>query len=78
VAQPCLAYELQKKTLVLLTLEHYALTDHILSDVAPPSLPSWCRMDCVVFSWLFGTLTIELPNTVCERGGTTRDAWPRY
>lgn len=42
--------------LVLLTLERYALADHVLSDVARPILLSWRRMICVVLSWLFGTV----------------------
>ena len=45
--------------LVLLTLERYALTDHVLCTVPRPACP-WHRMDCVVLSWLFGTLTVEL------------------
>ena len=32
-------------------------------------------MDCVVLSWLFGTLTVELQDTVREGGGSARDAW---
>ena len=48
------------RDLVLLTLEHYALADHVLCTAPRPARPSWHRMDCVVLSWLFGTLTVEL------------------
>ena len=59
---------------MLLTLERYALTDHVLCTVPRPACP-WHRMDCVVLSWLFGTLTVELQDTVREHGGSARDAW---
>jgi hypothetical protein len=50
--------------LVLLTLEQYALADHVLSTAPRPARPNWHRMDCVVLSWLFSTLTVELQDTV--------------
>jgi hypothetical protein len=37
--------------LVLLTLERYALADHVLSTAPRLARPSWQRMDCVVLSW---------------------------
>jgi hypothetical protein len=52
------------RDLVLLTLEQYALADHVLSTAPRPARPNWHRMDCVVLSWLFSTLTVELQDTV--------------
>jgi len=58
--------------LVLLTLERYALDDYVTSDAAPAASPAWQRMDSVVLSWSFGTITIEFQDIVRERGSTTR------
>jgi hypothetical protein len=33
---------------VLLTLQRYALTDHVLSDATFPDVPAWDRMDTVM------------------------------
>ena len=32
-------------------------------------------MDCAVLSWLFGTVTVELQQSVRIRGRTARDTW---
>jgi hypothetical protein len=55
----------------LLTLKRYALTDHVLADSYFPNDPAWDRMDSIVLSWIFGTVSIELQ----ERHGTARQAW---
>lgn len=44
----------------LLTLQRYALDDHVLVDVVPHLLPSLQQMDNVVLSWILATLTVEL------------------
>ena len=61
--------------LVLLTLERYALADHVLSDAALPAVPSWRPMDTIVLSWVLGTLSPELMESIRTRQGTARRAW---
>jgi hypothetical protein len=61
---------------VLLTLGRFALQDHVLSDVARPTDPAWSRMDCVVVSWLFNTISSDLLDVIHEpKGVTARFAW---
>jgi len=61
----------------LLTLGKYSLQGHVLFDNPPEAAahPDWARIDCVVKSWLYGTLSTELANTVMDRGCTARAAW---
>ena len=65
------------RDLVILALERYSLDDHVLLDAASLDVPAWRRMDAVVRSWLFGTLTAELMETVRVREDTTRVTWVR-
>ncbi|KAL6624613.1 hypothetical protein ACP70R_031934 [Stipagrostis hirtigluma subsp. patula] len=58
------------RDLVLLTLERYTFSYHVLSDDVHPNVPAWHLMDAVVLSWIFGTVTTELMETVRVRGGT--------
>ena len=61
---------------VLLVLGRYALKDHVLSDVPRPCDAAWSRMDCVVVSWIFNTISPDLLDVVHERDGlTARAAW---
>jgi hypothetical protein len=59
----------------LLTLGRYSLESHVLSDVAVPTSADWVWMDCVVRTWLFGTITDDLADTVFEHRASTRDIW---
>jgi len=62
----------------LLTLRRFSLRDHVLSDDARPDDPAWSRMDCVVVSWIFNTISPDLLDIVHEHAGTTaRAAWLR-
>src|SRR6266508_3714854 len=63
------------RDLVLLTLQRYALDDHVLTDVGYLPVPSCRRMDSVVLSWILGTITVELQDIVRERSGTAHQAW---
>ncbi|CAN6348820.1 unnamed protein product [Urochloa humidicola] len=63
------------RDLVLLVLERYALSSHVLDDANHPDAPAWRRMDAVVLSWLFGAVTTTLMETLRTRGGTARTAW---
>jgi hypothetical protein len=59
---------------MLLTLHRYALDDHVLSDVADPSI-YWARLDSLVVTWIFSTLSPELHVIVREPTETARQAW---
>jgi hypothetical protein len=59
---------------LLLTLGKFSLQDHVHLD-APVSSPDWDRMDCVVKSWILGSLTDDLAEIISSQGGTARDTW---
>jgi hypothetical protein len=56
----------------LLLVGKYSLEDHILRDTAAPTFPDWRRMDCVVKSWIFGTISTDLQEAVMSRDATAR------
>ena len=60
------------RDLVLLTLDRYALSSHVLSDAAHPDVSAWLRMDGVVLSWIYSAVTMEIMDSVRVRGGTAR------
>jgi hypothetical protein len=61
--------------LVLLMLYHYALDDHVLSDVANPSI-YWVRLDNIVVTWILDSLPpLELHEIIQEPTETARQAW---
>jgi hypothetical protein len=60
---------------VLLTLRRYALSDHVLSDGTFVDVPAWNRMNMVVKSWLYGTISPKLHDVTHQRGHTARAAW---
>jgi hypothetical protein len=62
------------RDLVLLTLRRYALNDHILFNVADPSV-YWARLDNIMVTWILGTLSPELHEIVRELTETARQAW---
>ena len=59
---------------MLLTLHRYALNDHILSDVADPSV-YWARLNNIMVTWILSTLSPELHEIVWEPTNTARWAW---
>ena len=62
----------------LLALGKYSLQGHVLQDDRPLNSPDWERMDCVVRSWLYGTLSDNLHDIVRRRGDqgdTARTTW---
>lgn len=63
------------RDLMLLVCGRFSLSDHILRDATFPDVPSWHRMDCVVLSWIYGTISAELMEIVRARGTTARLAW---
>jgi len=60
---------------ILIVVGRYSLQNHILSDVAAPDSPDWVRMDCVEKTWLTGTISDSLAETVVEPGSTARTHW---
>jgi hypothetical protein len=60
---------------VLLTLGRYALADHVLSDDSFIDVPAWDRIDMLVKSWIFGTISLELQDVTPQCGLTARAAW---
>jgi hypothetical protein len=61
--------------LVLLTLQHYALDDHVSSDAPTLDDPHWRRMDGVVLLWLLDTITVDLQETTRDRNHTAQQFW---
>ena len=59
----------------LLVVGRYSLESHVLSDAAAPNSPDWVRMDCVVRTWITGTITDALAEAVIEFGTTARASW---
>jgi hypothetical protein len=59
----------------LLVVGKYTLADHVLTDTFAPTSPDWVRMDCVVKSWIVGTITTDLADAVLIRDATARTAW---
>ena len=59
----------------LLVVGRYSLESHVLSDAAAPNSPDWARMDCVVQTWITGTITDALAEAVIEFGTTARASW---
>jgi hypothetical protein len=51
--------------LMLLMLHSYALDDHVLSDVADPSI-YWARLDSIMVTWILGTLSPKLHEIIRE------------
>jgi hypothetical protein len=60
--------------LVLLTLCRYALDEHVLSDVADPSI-YWARLESIMVTWILGTLSLELHEIIRELIETARQVW---
>ncbi|XP_039778489.1 uncharacterized protein LOC120645819 [Panicum virgatum] len=55
----------------LLTLGKFSLQDHVLYDGPAPAVPDWIRMDCVVSSWIHGTVSSDIADAL-DRGCTHR------
>ena len=59
----------------LLTTGKFSLQDHVLVDARAPASLDSARMDCVVQSWITGTLSDDLAEAISSRGATARDLW---
>jgi hypothetical protein len=60
---------------ILLTLRCYSLSDHVLMDTTYVGVPSWDRMDNVVKSWIYDTISADLHDITRQRGHMARDVW---
>jgi hypothetical protein len=60
----------------VLILGRFALQDHVLSDASRFNDLAWSRMDCVVVSWIFNTISTDLLDVIHEHDGiSARAAW---
>jgi hypothetical protein len=61
---------------LLLVLRRYALDNHVLSDTpACARDPVWRRRDCIVMSWISGTISLDLQDIVRTPDPTARVMW---
>jgi hypothetical protein len=63
------------RDLMMMVLKRYGLLDHVNSDVASSTDPSWRRIDSVVQNWISNSITPELHQVVRECGATARHLW---
>src|SRR5438105_3396951 len=63
------------KGLFLIVLSKYNLSDHVLSDDNHPGQANWDHMDCTMITWIYGTITYDLLDTVMLPNTTARDVW---
>ncbi|XP_066347777.1 uncharacterized protein [Miscanthus floridulus] len=59
----------------LTILGKYALTRHVLEDEAFPSRPAWVQADCCVLTWIYGTVSSDLQQSLMMRQGPARGTW---
>jgi hypothetical protein len=45
----------------------------MLLDTTSVGIPTWDRMDNVVKSWIWGTISADVQDIVSQRGHTARD-----
>jgi hypothetical protein len=61
---------------LLLVLRRYALDSHVISDTpARARDPVWRRRDCIVMSWISGTISLDLQDIVRTPDPTARVMW---
>lgn len=58
--------------LILVTLDKYALADHVLTNLYRPDRQDWMCMDCIVVLWLYGTISVDLLESVMTHNTTAR------
>ncbi|XP_066344597.1 uncharacterized protein [Miscanthus floridulus] len=56
-------------------LGKYALTRHVLEDETFPTRPPWIQANCCVLTWIYGTVSGDLQQSLMMRQGTARHAW---
>lgn len=76
ILDPMSAHYRKWRDYFLLTLGRYSLSDHVLSDAVFPHVPAWSKMDCVVLSWIFNSVSPELLEITNYRGHpTAQSVW---
>jgi hypothetical protein len=63
------------RSLFLVILGKYALTDHALTDVVHADRPVWVQMDCTVLTWIYGTINADLQQSTMLKNPSARIAW---
>jgi uncharacterized membrane protein YgcG len=63
------------RAMFLTVLGKYALTRHVLEDEAFPTRPAWLQADCVVLTWIYGTVSGDLQQSLMMRQRPARGAW---
>ena len=63
------------RSMFLVVLGKYALTDHVLSDVVNADRPAWVQMNCTVLTWIYCTIHADLQQSTMNRKPTARGAW---
>ncbi|XP_066357843.1 uncharacterized protein [Miscanthus floridulus] len=63
------------RSMFLTVLGKYALTDHVLSDVANVDRSAWVQMDCTVLTWIYCTIHADLLQSTMNRKPTARSTW---
>jgi hypothetical protein len=65
------------KTLFLNTLSKYKLIDHVINDVSAAIAIDlhWHRMDCIVRSWLYGTIVTDHIEIATTAAPTACSLW---
>jgi hypothetical protein len=63
------------RNLVLLTLQRYALDDHVSSNTPPLDDPHRRRLDSMVMSWLLGTIIVDVQETTRAHDCTAQQLW---
>jgi hypothetical protein len=61
--------------MLLIVLGKYALTCHILEDESFPDRPAWVQTDCVILTWIYGTISNDLQQSLMLRQFSARGAW---
>jgi hypothetical protein len=59
----------------LTVLGKYALTRHVLDDEVFPERPAWLQADCVVLTWIYGTVSGDLQQSLLIHQRPAREAW---
>jgi hypothetical protein len=61
--------------LFLVVLGKYAVTRHVLNDESFPERPAWLQTDCTVLTWIYGTVSNNLLQSLMLRQFSTRSTW---
>ena len=63
------------RSLFLVVLGKYTLTDHVLTDVVNADRPAWVQMDCTVLTWIYGTINADLQQSTMLKNPNAHIAW---